>query len=368
MDAGEQASAARSDEEGIGSRRVITPVRLIAVCIGLLLILAAVWTVLANRTELDRAVAAIERAPWHIVLLVVLLPLVNWICTTGTIWVLTQRYARVPFREMLPLIGSAWLLNMLPLRLGMIGRVAYHKKYHGLRVRDCAKVMVQALGTSAISLALLVIGVLMLGLVLDRVRSGGGGGGSGSEGGAAYWAMTLCVLALPATGVLGGTILVLRRPRFGSRAWRWPAAVLIRYVDMLVWFVRYTIVFTMLGQPLSPMTVATVTISAQAAMVTPVQFGLREWAVGMTTAVLDDAALARKPGDDEAKAKQERESEGISPPTPSTVLARSTRGLMSDACMRASELAIILPVGLASTLWVARSIRKGTRRANSGSE
>lgn len=323
--------------------RLITPLRTVVVFIGLALIAAAVWTVLANRAELDRALAAIRGAPWYLLIASLLLPLVNWVCTTATFCVLTGRYVRVPMREMLPLIGSAWLLNMLPFRLGMIGRVAYHKKYHGLRVRDCAKVMIQALACSGVALAVLLVGVLAAGTISlaeadDR----------------AAWSLLAFVLILPLVALLAATWITRARADALHTVWRWCAAVAARYVDMLVWFVRYVIVFLIIGQPLPALTAAGITVSAQAAMVTPIQFGLREWAVGMTS------ALMAPPPIDHATPLTPHDPLPIDPSSPkNTLLARSATGIVCDACMRAAELAVVIPVGLLSTLWVMRSLRRG---------
>jgi hypothetical protein len=278
------------------------------------------------------------------------MPVVNWVCTTLTVWVLTERYAKVPVREMLGLIGAAWLFNMLPLRLGMIGRVTYHKKYHGMRVRDCAKVMLQALVCSAIALTMLVAGVVLYGVVKSLDSSDPAMNGVGE------WGVLLAVIAGPPLVMLAGIAVMMRK--MGARsaggdfeqAWRWPAALLVRYVDMLVWFVRYAVVFAMIGYPLPPQVAAGVTVTAQAAMVTPVQFGLREWVVGMT-------AAAAGVNETHEGGEGRGESEGMSERTRG-VLKEAGPGLVADACMRAAELAIVIPVGVISTVWMMRSMQR----------
>lgn len=343
-------------------RRVVTPMRLLLLGVGLLLIAAAVWTILGNRAQLDHALRAIADAPWYLVVIVIALPIVNWLCTGLTVWILTERYARVPFFEMLALIGSAWLFNMLPLRLGMIGRVTYHKKYHGMRVRDCAKVMMQALICSAIAL-----GILMLSVMLAGVWRRFGADTPAVAGSVRDWAVMMGFVVVPPVLVLGVVISVMKRRSNGGReasitavarasggldsaAWRWPAALLARYVDMIVWFVRYAIVFTLIGYPLSAYSAAGVTVTAQAAMVTPVQFGLREWMVGMTTAAVSEVGRTTP----EKGAETDRPTARVSP---KQVLRDAAPGLVGDACMRAAELAIVIPAGLISTLWVFRSMR-----------
>ncbi|MCA9299560.1 MAG: hypothetical protein KDA28_10865, partial [Phycisphaerales bacterium] len=99
--------------------------RLIAFAIGLLLIIAALVAVATQRHALRAALDSLGSAPWWMVVLLIVLPLGNLVTVSTSFAVLTNRYGRVGWTEMLALIASAWLLNYLPMRAGMVGRFAY---------------------------------------------------------------------------------------------------------------------------------------------------------------------------------------------------------------------------------------------------
>lgn len=348
-------SASESSEDSPGRRVVFTPTRVVIFVIGIALIAAALRAIVSDSDRLRDAARAVADAPWPLVVLLLVLPVVNWVCTTGTVNILTGRYGRVPFGEMFALIGSAWLFNMLPFRLGLIGRVTFHKKFHGLRVRDCAKVMLQALCCSGVALVVLVTSVWIAGRL-------GVGRGSIEAGDQALqeWGSLLGIVGVAPLVLIGTVWAALRRVNRAAvdtkANWRWAAAIFVRYVDMLVWFVRYSIVFAMLGHPLPPLNAAAVTVSAQAAMVTPVQFGLREWTVGFTAGVLESPS-SEEPHVDDASTPSERTA---------NVFHRATPGLLSDACMRAAELAVVIPAGFLCTLWAMRRISRSGAEPSAG--
>jgi len=348
-------------------RRFATRARVACFLIGCLLIAAAVWAIARNHDKLSQAWDAAGHAPAFLIALCLLLPIVNWLCTTGTIWTLTGRYGKVGFGEMLGLIGSAWLLNLLPLRLGMVGRIAYHKKFHGIRVRDCAKVLFQALACSAGALGLLILCVLIVRTYLTDAT------GQTSDlpevshaelfGGATLRTLALLCIPLPVCLIAVAAIRFKIR-KHGSllaHAWRWPAAILFRYADMLTWMVRYALIFAVIGKPVPMMQAAIITTTAQAAMLTPVQFGLREWVVGATAAFLEKDDVKEKNRVDRTPLS---ERGGTQNPAPlgergyasktASLLDSATPGLMADVMMRAAELVIILPVGFLSTWWLWR--------------
>ncbi|MBC7771364.1 MAG: hypothetical protein H7210_02600 [Pyrinomonadaceae bacterium] len=271
------------------TQRIVTVPRLIFFLIGCLLVGAAVWALVSNHDKLREAWDAAVHAPAMLIALCLLLPIANWVCTTGTLWTLTGRYGKVGFGEMLGLIGSAWLLNLLPLRLGMIGRIAYHKKFHDIKVRDCAIVLFQALGCSVVALGLLILWVLVVKTTLPGSAESDASTVHGElVSGTTFRTLALMCVPLPVLLLLFGAVRYWSAKPDSSvpHLWRWPAAVLFRYGDMLTWVVRYAIVFAIIGRPMTMMQSAIVTVSAQAAIMTPVQLGLREWVVGATAAFI----------------------------------------------------------------------------------
>ncbi len=294
---------------GPGSPRVARPlVRAGAYGAGVLLLAGALWFIWRDRDALERAWAAARAAPAWMPLLLVLLPLASWSCTSVLFWVLTRRYGAVRAGEMHALIGAAWLLNYLPLRPGMVGRLAWHKAVNGIPVRHSARVLVQAVGCTAAS-ALLLAAV------------------AGLAGGTRVWPL---LVPLP---ILAAMALWARR-RWAD-AWspaRLPApcalllGVLLRYADMALWSGRYWVAFALIGQPLPFAQAALVAAVAQVAMAAPVALGVREWVVGLFSAI--------------------------------TVV-----GLAADVVNRAAEMAAALPVGLASLAWLAAQRRAAGPRA-----
>lgn len=297
------------------ARGTLSPVvvrRWIGAVVGLLLLLAAVRVVWSQSAVLDHALAAIRHAPLWLVAATFALPLVSWLATSATFWLLSNRYAPVPAKDMTLLIGAAWLLNHLPLRPGMVGRIAYHKKFHGMAVRDAVRVMLAAMLLSAISLALL----LGVGAAVSRLHS---------------TASQVAILLIPTIGA--GLVSVVARA-MQRPWWREVAALCTRSIDMLAWVGRYAIVFVLVGRPLSIEHVVAIAAVCQVAMVVPVTgngVGLREWAVGLTAAAVSAAGTREE---------------------------AAALGLAADLVNRAAETILAVPIGVICSTLLARSIRR----------
>ena len=285
--------------------------RIVGAAVAAALLGAAAWAVWSQRPVLDEALLALRDAPAVLVVGALALPLLSWLATSLTFWLLSRRYARVPAGDMFLLIGTAWLLNHLPFRPGMIGRVAFHKKYHGMAVRDSVRVMISAMALSGVSLAML----LAVALAVARVEQ---------------TVMQVACLAAP-TAVAGLAAGLARAA--GMSWWREAAALAVRSLDMLGWVGRYAIVFALVGESPSIERVVVVAAVCQAAMVVPITgngLGLREWAVGLTFAAL-------------ATGMREQ---------------AAAIGLAADLVNRAAETLLAVPVGLGCSWGVARVVRR----------
>lgn len=283
-------------------------------------LLSAAWT------------SARAAAAWKVAV-VLLLPVVNWWVVTLLFLALTRHDApRVRLWEMGALIGSAWLLNIIPGRPGLVGRVAYHKAVNGLAVKGSVKVILLGVvsNVAAVGLALLLVGAgYLTGQILPgEIRA------EGTEkflvlGGAATAALLLG-LAWVQRGrpVRAGAPMAL---------WRFVFAVAMRYVDYLVWVVRYWVAFDVIGMPITLTEAAGVAVVSQVVQLSPAQLGVREWAVGLAGGVLPSL----------------RGLEGAG--------ARAGSGLTVDLLCRAAELAVQLPVGAVCTWWVVREVGKRSR-------
>lgn len=287
---------------------------------GIILLAVALWTVARQGPTLESAWESARTAPRWIVALVALLPALNWLLSSAVFWVLTGRYGRVGLAEMAALIGSAWLLNNLPMRPGMVGRVAYHKVVNGIPVRDSVRVLICALGCTAVAAAIILAAA----------------GGTRLAGGGAI--VLIIAAAAPAILLLAASAAVRRRSGPATMRWRLGVATSLRIADVGLWAVRYWLVFRLIGTPVVPEAAAIIAAASQLAMVVPVQLGVREWIVGLAAAWLPPSlavAGTRAAG-----------AAGVAP------------GLLADLVNRAAELLVALPVGLVSGVWLA-----GRRRA-----
>lgn len=316
---GVPADLARLEER----QRRRMPRALAAFVVGIALLGVAVWVVVRDGHTLSSGLEAIRSAPAGTIAALLGLYLVNYAMASATFWVLSNKYARVRYGEMLGLIAGATLLNYLPLRPGMVGRVAYHKLIHGIAVRDSIKVLVGALGCTVASVGCLVCAAwLSHAMGLSSAASVG-------------------LMALPlGLAVVGAWVL---RRAGGAHAWRWGAALGFRYVDMGVWTLRYAMIFALIGRPLTPTSAAAVAFSSQIVMVSPVQLGLREWAVGAAASVLS-------PGGTVVGVTLPRSVESLAP------------GLLADLINRAGEFTVAIPLGLIATAVLYgrfRRVRRG---------
>ena len=110
--------------------------------VGIALIAAAIWVLAAQHDDLRSAASAAAQAPWWLVAAIIALPALNATIVAWSFQIIMRRFGHVPFDDMLALIGSAWLLNYLPMRPGLVGRLAYHKAVHGVSFRNSIAVSV----------------------------------------------------------------------------------------------------------------------------------------------------------------------------------------------------------------------------------
>lgn len=226
---------------------------------------------------------------------VFVLPLINLLLSAAAFHSLTRRFGAVTRREMLALLSSANLLNFLPLRPGLVGRVAYHKAVNNIPVGHSARVVIEA--------------ILL--------------GGVGAA------ALALSMLIDP----FGGPPCMLVFVFAFARASRSPLAWCLAYkaLDAVAWALRYWIALSIVGTPVSPFSACLIATGAQAATLIPLAgngLGLREWAVG--------GMLTLRPSE-------------------SLTTADTLRlGISADLINRVADIAIAIPTGLIGAWWVAR--------------
>ncbi|MCW5775514.1 MAG: hypothetical protein KIS87_03585 [Phycisphaeraceae bacterium] len=298
--------------------------RAIGYAVGVMLLAAAVWAVASQRSAVAASLDAVRAAPAWMVVVVLLLPMGNWLAASASLRALTLRRARgghVGRGEMLALVGSAWLLNYLPMRPGMIGRIAYHKRINGIAVRDSVLVLVEANAMTAGAVGLM----LAIALALRAAPAG------------ASWAWL--VLVLPGAAFAGAWAAGAAR---GTVWTAWAAAATARYADLMVWLARYACAFALLGRPLTVEGAAVLAAVSQAAFLVPFVgngLGVREWGIGLVAASWAGADSARE---------------------------AAAFGLAADLLNRAAEVAVSVPVGIACTAWLGRRLARAGPDTGSG--
>lgn len=223
---------------------------------GLLLLVGAIAFIVAARDRLGGAWAALRDPDPLAVVLLLAAVLGNLVLTGVFFQLLYGRHGRVGGLEMQAVMAGATLLNYLPLRPGLAGRIAYHRAVNGIPVRASVGVMVRAMLVSVV-LAAVVAGLAWL-------APGGGP---------------------PLAAGLGGLALVLGVAAFAVPRWRpWPLVTLVRLAEVGCIAVRAWAAFRLVGAPIGPS--AALALAAVAVIVTMVPLtsnglGLREWATGL---------------------------------------------------------------------------------------
>jgi hypothetical protein len=271
----------------------------------LTLLAAAIVSVLRQGEALKPALAAVGR-PQPLSLALLVGGVAANVLLTGVMFsLLTRRYGRVGLLEMQALVASATLLNYLPLRPGLLGRIAYHKAVNQILAIDSAKVLLQA---SLISIAL--VSYLALAVFIS-----------------AELALPLIgAVALPAPLLLIAMVVPALRTI--------SAAALVRYLEVLVWATRYWAAFQLIGAPVSPMVALTFACISMVATMIPFisnGLGLREWAIGLAAPLLTAYQLQL--------------------------------GITAELVNRAAELVVIACLGLIGVAWLAHRRKHYAARA-----
>jgi hypothetical protein len=295
--------------------------RRVAIWLGILTFLGAIGAALLQAGELGSVFGAVAAHPAELGLLFVL-PVVCLSLAASSFWVLMTRFGRVGLPEMFALLGAAWLLNYLPLKPGVAGRVAYHKAVNEIGVRQSVVVVAQ---TVAIGAACFVIQFI---IAVVATRSGASERWVAAALGAPLAVAGLCAGALPRKGAL-------------QHAWRYAASFSIRYADSLVWALRYGILFDLAGRPMGIGGSAVLASVSQSASLLPLAgngLGVREWAVGLAAHWMPGWSM-----------------------TPADLAIPVAFGISTELVNRVAEATVAVPVGLMSIGWLARRVRQARK-------
>lgn len=272
--------------------------------LGLLLLAAAVVMAWRQRDVVAGALEAMQDMPparRFVLLAVLFATVIGNLALTGLLFfTLVSRYGRVGVLEMQAVMASATLLNFLPLRPGLFGRVAYHRIYNEISVLDSTKVVMH----SAV-ISVLCAGYLALAIVLHRFVLAAT---------APLWVIAIVPLALAP---------VAASVRCSFR--RLAIATGLRYLEVLVMAIRYWAAFALIGSPIESSGALAFAAVSMITMMTPLLsngLGLREWAVGLTAPLLTAYHM--------------------------------TLGITADLVNRAAELCVIVPAGMIASAALAR--------------
>ena len=275
--------------------------RRIGLIVGAALLILAIVTVLRQHAAVSDAWRSIQqRSPAQLAwqLTVVVASIVGNLALTAAMFsLLMSRHGKVGVAEMQALIAAATLMNYVPLRPGLFGRVAYHKSFNNIPIASSLAVVVQGIAISVLASVYLAAAVMAHRL----------------------WGVHLAVVAitpLPLLMLCGAT---WRAPRI----WCWAGA--IRFAEVFIIAIRYFIVFHLVGAPIGIS--GSIAVACISMMTTMVPFlsnglGLREWAVGIAAPLLTSYQMEF--------------------------------GLTADLVIRAVEMLVIAVAGCAGLAWLSR--------------
>lgn len=267
--------------------------------LGLLLLCGAGYFVYSATDGLEGVWDSLISAPWWMIALILVGPMGNHLSVSMCLHALQSRHGKVGVREMFVLIGSAWLLNYLPMRAGLIGRIGYHKSINKIRLRDSLESSIWS-GVLA-GVANLVL--LVVAMVMTRIESG--------------WSILLPIIPVVVMFFVS-TLMPGKRSTLIMRA------LAYRQIDVIVWLGRYWLAFEVLGLEMTIGDIAVVSAVSQLASLMPLTgsgLGFREWAVGLMATAGGHAMGTAMAG---------------------------------DLINRAAETLVVVPVGLVCTAIVAR--------------
>lgn len=282
-------------------------VRVAGAGLGLALLVSALIVVLTAPEPRAALALAIRGDP----ILLGLLPLLilgNIVATAMVFRPLMARFGTVGRLEMVELMAASTLLNFVPLRPGLLGRVGWHAVMNSIPAQRSVQAIGESILLGAASIVCVVLAVLATPELTLPIRS--------SLVLAAAFAPIVATLTVPSL-----------RPYAG--------AMTARAFDLVIWGLRYLVAFHLVGSPIDLPAALAIAAAASTASLVPLAgngLGLREWTTGLLAPYVADVTL--------------------------------DAGLAADLLNRAAELVTILPAGLAAIgALLARARRARAQRS-----
>lgn len=278
-------------------------VRVLASVLGLVLLVFALVAIVRSAPTLEQLRAVVTRPDWLWVVIALALGACNLLGSSGLFFALLRRHGSINFLQMQALVASSTVLNFVPLRPGLFGRVAYQQIVCAIPMKRSVMSVVEAAIICCVTTA-------WLGLVAAAMH---------------FVGSSLLAAVLAALPALCGLALAMdarsvQRDYLEAIFWRW--------CDLIAWCGRYWIVFALLGTDLSLEGAVTAACIGAAANMIPLVgsgLGVREWAIGLAGPVL------------------------MSWPTDT--------GLAAELLNRCIDLVVVVPYGLSVMPKIAREMR-----------
>lgn len=281
--------------------------RAVGFVIGVALLGAAIAAIVRSAPTLDQLRAVIARPDGWLIASAVAATCGNLVGASGMFYALVRSFGRIGFFEMGKLIAASSVLNYLPMRPGLVGRVVHQEVVNAIPMRRSVLSIVEAAVICAVTVLWLAIAVAMIRFTSAR-------------------AVGAIIAALP---IFCGLTFLLPEHLLWRR---FLEAIFWRWIDLLSWAVRYAAVFAMLGVDLSPESAASAACIAAAANMIPFLgngLGVREWAIGLAG--------------------------------PALATWTTDTGLAAELINRCLDLVVVVPLGFSVMPGIAKRIRNASR-------
>ncbi len=278
--------------------------RIIGFVVGCALVVAAVVTIARSTPTISQLGAIVTRPDALLIGAGIVATLGTLIGASGLFYALVHDFGRITRVEMIRLIAASSVLNYLPMRPGLLGRIVHQEVVNGIPMRKSVVSIVEAAFICALTILWLAIAIWTIRLTGNR-------------------ALAALIAAVP---ILGGLAFVM------PDSWHWRRyleAIFWRWLDLISWSVRYAVVFAVLDVDLNPENAATAACIAGVANMIPFLgngLGIREWAIGLAG--------------------------------PARAIWPENAGLAAELLNRALDIAIVVPIGLCSMPGIARRVRQ----------
>jgi hypothetical protein len=241
-----------SPAAGVDPNRAI---RLAAGIAGLVLLAAAGFAVWRHREALAASWAALRDPPAWALAALPIATLTSIVLGAVLLKRLFRRRPDLRFEDLLALNAAATLFNLLPMKAGLAGRIAWQKRYQDVSVRSSIAVTASTFVLSAGVLAIATVSLLA----------------------SSRWDVPASTILFAAAALL----LVLApaaKVGFACELLWW------RLVDLGAWTVRIAAAFAILGADLSAESALALASVAMASGLIPIlgtTLGVREWAIAL---------------------------------------------------------------------------------------